>query len=524
MRVIEIASSWPAEIFIQRHLEAVTRAGLDVLCAAKPAGGSLQGKATIIPVDRRDGVVLLPDFDRMSWMDKLRVLGRASRSRSFFPSDLSLRRRAWLAEISRLQPDLIHFHNAQLAASLAWIAAELGLPYTVSVRGADVQEIPLRGPEQAQSIRAVLERAAGIQAVCNAFAGLPLLAGLEVSTIYTTVPLPETLEGYPDKSDMLRLMSVGRLHWRKGYPDLLVAVRRLLDSRMKVELTIFGSGPERDRLEYWVEHLELDGHVHLAGKTAPEQIRQAMINSHAYVQSSYAEGLSNALAEAMAYGCPVFATDVAGTAEAIEDGVTGRLLPVGEPEKWVSTLESIHDGSEMKRLRAAAFARAGEMFSAERHAQAFARLFERSAGKKVRPEIRVAEKVGNGEEADPSAREDAQRQTALVRGAWRWQNGIDLLIKELARQDVIKLFDLRLVGDGPQEDELRYLADLFGLGQEIFVVDGESCLEDLESKILVTCSEVSEFPWRVMVGGGEVACKDGREVVGVLRQAAVRER
>lgn len=518
MRIVEIASSYPAEIFIQRHFAAVTAAGLEVTLAAKPAAGSLQGKATLSPTDRRDGVLILPDFDRMSWMDKLKVRAQAAGKSSLYRGDLPFRRRVWLAEIANFQPDLIHFHNAQLAASLGWIPAELGLPYTVSVRGADVQEIPLRSRELAQSTRAALEGAVGIQAVCQALAESPLLAGLEVTPIYTTVPLPQALGAYPESAGKLQLVSVGRLHWRKGYPDLLVAVKGLQEEGLVVELTIYGSGSEQDRLKYWIGRLGLDGHVHLAGKTTPEQIRQALQGAHAYVQSSYAEGLSNALAEAMAYGCPVFATDVAGTAEAVEDGVTGRLLPVGEPEMWVGILKSIRDRAGMERMRLAAFLRANEMFSAERHAQAFKEFFERSARDNTSNKIRVANNNTVQSSLSPSGDGQVKCGKVLVQGEWRWQNGIDLLLREFYKQGVFEKFDVYLEGSGPQEDELRYLAELFGLGQEIFVAEGESLTKRSGAEVSVTPGAIPESNWRVAMDGAEIVCEDAGEVVRIIHQ------
>jgi len=160
--------------------------------------------------------------------------------------------------------------------------------------------------------------------------------------------------------------------------NLLLAFRILLDRGFNAELTIVGDGPAKEELVYWIHALGLDHSVRLPGKLPYEEFSRLMKNSHAFVQSSVAEGFSNATAEAMALGLPVFATDVGGTAEIIQDGVNGFLLDPFKPETWWEKLVLVKDARLMESVGQAGWKTAGEFFSAERHAREFADFYEKA--------------------------------------------------------------------------------------------------------------------------------------------------
>lgn len=58
-----------------------------------------------------------------------------------------------------------------------------------------------------------------------------------------------------------------------------------------------------------------------------------------FVLPSLAEGMSNALLEAMACGLPCLASDISANAELIQDGVNGLLFPVGDARALAKRIE-----------------------------------------------------------------------------------------------------------------------------------------------------------------------------------------
>jgi len=81
---------------------------------------------------------------------------------------------------------------------------------------------------------------------------------------------------------------------------------------------------------------------------------------------SYREGMPKALLEAAAAGCAVITTDVTGCREAIEPGVTGELIPVGDSDALANVLLSLlKDKSRREAYGAEGQKRAQAMFSVE---------------------------------------------------------------------------------------------------------------------------------------------------------------
>ena len=70
-----------------------------------------------------------------------------------------------------------------------------------------------------------------------------------------------------------------------------------------------------------------------------------------FVLPSRSEGFSNAIVEAMAASLPVVATNVGGNAEAVEDGVTGLLVPAEDPAALSAAITHLlSDPSQAKAM------------------------------------------------------------------------------------------------------------------------------------------------------------------------------
>ena len=126
-----------------------------------------------------------------------------------------------------------------------------------------------------------------------------------------------------DRDGELRFACVGRLHPpSKGQDILFEALSGPAWKDRRWRLYLYGDGQMRQGLERLARKLELSDRVVFAGFAAVEDI---WASNHALVMPSRFEGLPLAMVEAMLCARPVVATDVAGHAEIVEDGVTGFL-------------------------------------------------------------------------------------------------------------------------------------------------------------------------------------------------------
>lgn len=141
--------------------------------------------------------------------------------------------------------------------------------------------------------------------------------------------------GVPD--DAFAVGILARLAPVKNHDLLLQALSRL-DTRFHAVLV--GDGPSRGRLEALAAELGIAQRVHFAG-----EVISPLVNLHQFfdvsVLCSLSEGFPNSVIEAMAAARPVAATPVGGVLDAVKDGVTGFVVPLGDPGAFAATLQRL---------------------------------------------------------------------------------------------------------------------------------------------------------------------------------------
>jgi glycosyltransferase involved in cell wall biosynthesis len=129
----------------------------------------------------------------------------------------------------------------------------------------------------------------------------------------------------------------------------------------RLRFFIAGDGELRPDVEREVAARGLAGRFRLLGWR--EDAAEVLAAMDLFVLTSRFEGLPRAVLQAMAAGVPVVATAVGGTPEVVRDGVTGRLVPPGNPEAAAGAIvELARDPDRRARCVAAARERLGEEF------------------------------------------------------------------------------------------------------------------------------------------------------------------
>jgi len=155
------------------------------------------------------------------------------------------------------------------------------------------------------------------------------------------------------------ILSVGSLTTRKDMGTLIKAFA-IVKAQREVRLAIVGEGyqpAERRRIEGLISELGLGESIYLPGFDANPY--KWMAAAAVFVSSSTAEGFPNVIAETLALGRPIVATDCPGdTAELLGHGKWGRLVPVGDPQRMAGAILAALDdpGPPDGRVRAADFA------------------------------------------------------------------------------------------------------------------------------------------------------------------------
>jgi glycosyltransferase involved in cell wall biosynthesis len=163
----------------------------------------------------------------------------------------------------------------------------------------------------------------------------------------------------------LAIGTLARLDPRKKVHELLDALARA-NGRMPAHVLRIGGGVERGCGDYAAELRARanGGSVEWVGEVADPEAFLRELDLFALIAEP--AGCPNASLEAMAAGLPVVATDVGGMAEQIVEGVTGHVVPAGDPDALADVLVRLaHDGAARLRLGQAGRERIRTDFSLE---------------------------------------------------------------------------------------------------------------------------------------------------------------
>ncbi|HMR94286.1 MAG TPA: glycosyltransferase family 4 protein [Microthrixaceae bacterium] len=155
-------------------------------------------------------------------------------------------------------------------------------------------------------------------------------------------------------------VAVGRLTPVKDFCRLVRVMAGVRERVPDLELVIVGEGYERAAIEAQVAAVGGQDWVRLPGRISDEELLSLYRRAWLAVSASTREGWGMTLTEAAACGTPAVATDIAGHADAIDDGRSG-LLGRSDDELVELATRGLTDATTRSVLRAGALERAGEL-------------------------------------------------------------------------------------------------------------------------------------------------------------------
>lgn len=295
------------------------------------------------------------------------------------------------AKLRAVRPALIHAHFGTDGLLVLPLARALGVPLITSLRGYDVTRSDgalLRSGRPiwmryALGKKRLQRDGALFLAVSDALRKQAISRGYpEARTIthYNGVDLDRSRRGDAPAEPGL-ILHVGRLVEKKGTKVLIEALARIANAK----LVIIGDGPLRKTLERQAR--ELGNRVRFLGELPSDEVVQWMRRASVLAVPSLtasdgdAEGLPNVVVEAAASGLPVVGTTHSGIPEAIDDGVTGFLVPEGDAGTLAARLIQLLGSESLRREMGAAARRLAERkFSRQMLTERLESIYDTVAG------------------------------------------------------------------------------------------------------------------------------------------------
>jgi glycosyltransferase involved in cell wall biosynthesis len=267
-------------------------------------------------------------------------------------------------ELAHFEPQLVHAHFATEATGVARdLARSRDIPFTFTAHGYDIYDRPPADFAERSAAAAAVVTVSEINAD-----HLANRLGVPRSQIHVIRNGVDTEHFTPAAvaSDPPQLLCVARLHPIKNHGVLLQACASLHDRGLAFRCVLVGEGSARERIEAQIVELGLTEVVEIVGGVDETEKLVLLQRSTVAVLSSDSEGLGVFLLEAAACRVPSVATAVGGTPEAIEDGVTGILVPRRDAERFADAVERLLREPELRR----AMGEAGRRRIVERFSQA----------------------------------------------------------------------------------------------------------------------------------------------------------
>ncbi|MFJ6636914.1 glycosyltransferase family 4 protein [Streptomyces sp. NPDC091376] len=197
------------------------------------------------------------------------------------------------------------------------------------------------------------------------------LPGVRVEAVPNSVPAPVAS---PASSTAKLIVAAGRLTSVKRYDLLIRAFAKVAAAHPDWRLRIYGSGDAtgntKDTLQALIRELALEDRVRLMGAVSPLAPELALASIA--VSTSRLESFGMTIVEAMRCGLPVVSTDCPhGPREIINDGIDGRLVPVGDVDAIAHALLELVGNDDLRQHMSQAALTASARFDpaqiAERH-------------------------------------------------------------------------------------------------------------------------------------------------------------
>lgn len=308
------------------------------------------------------------------------------------PYDLALATR--MAEVAAYyELDLLHVHYAIPHSISAYLAREMlarqgrRLPFITTLHGTDITLVGL-DHSYLPITRFGIDRSDGVTAISSYLRQMTLQefhpeVPIEVIPNFVNCDIYTPLTGEERRAGRARYAADGEkilVHLSNFRPVKrttdVVRIFSKVAREVPARLLMIGDGPDRSAAEWMAHRKGIHDRVHFLGKQS--SVAEILPLADLLLMPSEMESFGLVALEAMACRVPTIATRVGGVPEVVEDGVNGRLFPVGDVAGMAgATIELLRDPERYEAMAEAGRRHAQSHFCASKIVPLYERFYER---------------------------------------------------------------------------------------------------------------------------------------------------
>jgi glycosyltransferase involved in cell wall biosynthesis len=282
--------------------------------------------------------------------------------------------RLWLL-LRRLQPDLIHAHDARSHGLAAILKGMGAIQRIVSHRRVifPIKSNSFSKWKYQQVPSCIIAVSWHIRHLLLNYG----IAAERTKVVYDSTELPDSIPEAMreeareriglDRKNLL-LGCVGQFTAEKGHIDLIKGFFRIQTQFPEARLLLIGDGPLKEQYRRLITQFDLSRKVFLPGLIL--NLHDSFAAMDLFVFPSVSEGLGSVLLQAMAHRVPVAASRVGGIPEIVIERQTGFLFSPGDPVALAEcVLRALRDSNQISRCTEKAVQRIKSDFSITRMAE-----------------------------------------------------------------------------------------------------------------------------------------------------------
>lgn len=365
MKVAVYSGTIPSTTFIENLIEGISASGIEVLLFGKQKPHRLTYKSSTVKIYslphskwKRVTVTLLRSFTLFIFYPKrfLKIYREVKRYNSFY-SKWNLWSR--YVPVAMHLPDIFHIQWAKDLEYWLFLKSAFGTKIILSLLGSHINYSPKVDKVLAESYRKNFQHVDVFHGVSEAIireAQLYKVNPKKCHLIYTQLK-PNTFEKFnnyqKEQIQTLKILSIGRHHWVKGYDYAIDAMSILHNKNVEFHYTIIADGKVSESLLYAINDLKLESNVSFKGGLPQDELLEEMQSYDVLLLPSLNEGIANVVVEAMAIGLLVVSTNCGGMSEIVIPNKTGWLCNVLDPQPMANSLELLKETPVEKRMQIA---------------------------------------------------------------------------------------------------------------------------------------------------------------------------